>query len=276
MSAPHESGDVAAALQVQLPAAACVIGNMRKLALALVILAAASAGAATKEFHKNVPLAANGSVSLETHNGSVEVAPWAQPAVGIDAKIEPQPDSSHPEDVNVTDVKVTGSGGNVSIVSDYDRVPTHTGFFGMNRELPLIRYVIHIPVTAQVHITTHNASTHVTGVRGDVRVRTHNGATTLRAIEGPIDIESHNGSIDADVAHVPQRMAIESHNGNVTVHLPPDAKFTLRSSSHHSHFESDYAMTQRISGDELHAAVNGGGPELKISVHNGDVRIKKR
>jgi len=249
---------------------------MRKLVIALAILATASAGAA-KEFHKTVPLAANGSVSLETHNGSIEVAPWAQASVGIDAKIEPAPNGSYPQDVNVTDVKVTGSGGSVSIVSDYDRVPDH-GILGISiyRELPLIRYVIHVPATAQFHITNHNASTQITGVHGDVRVRTHNGATTLRAIEGPIDVESHNGNVDADLARVPSRMAFESHNGNVTVHLPADARFNLRSSAHHSHFDCDYPMTQHVSGDEMRAAVNGGGPELKIDVHNGDVRIKKR
>lgn len=246
---------------------------MRKLVIALAILATASAGAA-KEFHKTVPLAANGSVSLETHNGSIEVAPWAQASVGIDAKIEPAPDSSHPEDVNVTDVKVTGSGGSVSIVSDYDRVPDY--FFGINHQLPLIRYVIHVPATAQVHITNHNASTQIIGVHGNVRVRTHNGATTLRALEGAIDVESHNGNVDADLARVPSRMAFETHNGNVTVHLPADAKFDLRSSAHHSRFDSDYPMTQHVSGDSMRAEVNGGGPELKIDVHNGDVRIRKR
>jgi len=251
---------------------------MRTFVAAVASLAlAASLTAATKEVHKVLPLAPNGSVSVDTHNGTIDVTTWNQPSVGIDARIESAPASSHPEDVDKTDVNIRGGGASVDIVSNYDRVPEHSMLiFGTSRILPLIRYTIRVPATAQVHIVNHNANTRITGLRGDVRVRTHNGETTLRGLDGAADIETHNGNVDVEFARVTKPSRFDTHNGDVTLSLPADARFSVQSVAHHGDFRSDFAMAQHARGGVVSGAVNGGGPEIRVSAHNGSLRLRKR
>lgn len=240
------------------------------LAACALVLVAASAAASVKEVHKVVPLAPNGSVSVDTHNGSIDVTTWNQPSVAIDARIEPEPHSSHPEDVDATEVDVRGGGANVEIVSNYDRVPERSLFlFGSTRYLPLIRYTIRVPATATVRIVNHNAFTRVTGLRGDVRVRTHNGATTVRDLSGSADIESHNGAVDVEYVNFTKASRLETHNAALTVVLPANARFRVHRETHHGYLSSDF-------GIGAGGTVNGGGPELRIETHNGALMLRKR
>ena len=86
---------------------------MRKTLIAFcLIVAATAAHAADKRVHKTTSLAPNGSVSIDTHNGTIVVNTWNQPTVDVTARIEAGEWGTQ-EDVNDTDVKVTGSGSDV-------------------------------------------------------------------------------------------------------------------------------------------------------------------
>ncbi|MGZ7033535.1 MAG: hypothetical protein ACXVIJ_16350, partial [Thermoanaerobaculia bacterium] len=103
---------------------------MRKITLVLLLLAIAPMTmAAERRIHKLMPLDANGRVLIGTHNGSITVTTWNQPNVDIDAQIVPA-EWSDDEDVQRTDVKITGSGSSLHIESDYTNVPSHSSWFG--------------------------------------------------------------------------------------------------------------------------------------------------
>src|SRR5512143_889461 len=112
------------------------------LTFAFLTLVAASALAANvKEVHKTVPLDPNGKVTLDSHNGSVTVLAWNQPSVQVDARIVPADHTfDYPEDVQKTEVKVTGGGSSVDIESDYSAVESHVTLFGFNHTRPPVQY----------------------------------------------------------------------------------------------------------------------------------------
>ena len=240
------------------------------------LLAATAAHAADKRIHKTASLAPNGSVSIDTHNGTIVVTTWNQPTVDVTARIEPGEWGSQ-EDVNDTDVKVTGSGSDVRIESDYSSVGTHITWFGISRNLPLVHYTISMPSTARLGITDHNASVRVTGLRNDLHVSSHNGSVEVADLDGAADVETHNGDIRVSYARFTRSSSFETHNGGIDIRLPAGAKFHVNANGHHMDVDSEFpTMVSHVPREGRYVGdINGGGPELRVSTHNGSLRLRK-
>ncbi|HUJ12834.1 MAG TPA: DUF4097 family beta strand repeat-containing protein [Thermoanaerobaculia bacterium] len=249
---------------------------MRRVSLAvLLLLIAAVAGAATeRRVHKTVAVNPAGTVSIDTHNGSVVITTWNQPSVDINARIESEPFGSS-EDVDKTDIKVGGSGGDVTIESDYSNVPTRLTWFGASRDLPLVHYTISLPPGVRVSIKEHNASVNVTGLQNDLRVSGHNGNVEVANLGGAADIETHNGDIRVAFSRFDRSSSFETHNGGIDIRMPPAARFHVNASGHHMDVSSEFATVVTRSGEQYLGDVNGGGPELRVSTHNGSLRLRK-
>lgn len=243
-------------------------------AFALVLsFFAFTATAATRDIHKALPLSADGSVSVDTHNGSVAVIAWPQPNVDIAAHIEAERDDALRE----TDVKISGGGSSVSIVSQY---PDHDfpspAWFSFNSS-PTISYTIHVPATARVKVDNHNAHTVVTGLRGDLRVHSHNGSIRVRDLGGAADIEMHSGSADVEFISFTKPSRFLTHNGDFVVTLPAASRFTLNTDTHRrDSVTSDFPVAVTHNRESLNGAVNGGGPELHFEAHNGYLKLRRR
>src|SRR5262249_591293 len=97
-----------------------------KLVCLLIICVAAPAaviGQTSREISKTLPVAADGSVSIDTFKGSLSVTAWDSPQVEILARIEPDGVSpSDAEKVQNTDVRIDQTSAGVRIKSDYDKV----------------------------------------------------------------------------------------------------------------------------------------------------------
>jgi DUF4097 and DUF4098 domain-containing protein YvlB len=249
---------------------------MRRTALIVsLLLVATLANAATeKRVHKTAAVPANGSVSIDTHNGTVVVTTWNQPEVDVQARIEPAEFGSS-DDVDKTEIKVTESAGDVRIESNYDAVPTHLTWFGVTRNLPLVHYTIQMPATARLAIDDHNSNVKVSGVQNDVRVTSHNGSVDIANLGGAAEIETHNGDITVAFNRFDRNSSFETHNGGIDIRLPQSARFRVNASGHHMDVDSDFATVVSKSGSSYRGDVNGGGPELKVSTHNGSLRLRK-
>jgi len=251
---------------------------MRKVIIPFVLMLAVAtiAAAADKRVHKTAALDPNGSLSIDTHNGHVVVNTWNQPTVDIVARIEPGEYGTQ-EDVDKTEIKVTGSGSSVRIESDYTRVGSHFAWFGITRDLPPVHYTISMPATAQLTIDDHNANVRVTGLRNDIRINSHNGSIDISDLDGAASIETHNGDIRVGYRTFAKSSNFETHNGSIELRLPAGARFHVNANGHHMGVDSDFPTTITRSPREGRYVgdVNGGGPELRISTHNGSLRLKK-
>jgi hypothetical protein len=255
-----------------------------RVPIVCVLLALAPAAviqaARVKQVHKVVALDASGRLSIDTHNGSVMVTTWNQPNVQIDARIEAEEGSDYPEDVEATNVLITGSGANVRVESDYTRVrehPLHWFGFGSQTMLPPVYYTISMPATARLKIENHNSKIRVTGLRGDVAIASHNGPVDVRDFSGAAEIETHNGEIRVAFSSFSKPSRLETHNASVDVRMPPASRFALKVDSHRSNVVSSDFVFASISGERAsyRTTVNGGGPELTFVTHNGSLRLGK-
>jgi hypothetical protein len=236
-----------------------------------------------KHFHRVVALDADGRLTIDTHNGSVTVMTWKQPNVQIDARIEADAQSDDPQDVEKTNIKVTGSGSSVRIESDYSALPSHLSWLGVSvsmnsrSNLPLVHYTISMPSTAALDIDEHNSQIVVSGLHNDLTIDGHNGSIQVRDLDGAAKIETHNGTISVAFARFARASSFETHNGDVEVRMPAQSRFDLNAEGHRSRpVSSDFALTVNSADSDVSSRVNGGGPELRFSSHNGTLHLVKQ
>ena len=256
------------------------------VALALSVAAGAQASD-IKEVHKTVALDKDGSVSIHTYKGNVTVTTWDKPEIQIDARIEPGSDDRYDiEKVEWTEVRISGSGSSVHIESDYDAVKRHEhhGFLGLfdwdSGSLPYVRYTIQMPATASLAIDDYKSDNKVSDLRADLKLNTYKGTGRITNLDGAARVETYKGDVRVEFAKFSKASRFETYKGEVEVRVPRDSKFEMDSDySRHGNISSDFPMMTRAGRwDGAHAsgAVNGGGPELRISTYKGTVRVRAK
>jgi hypothetical protein len=251
----------------------------------LVLAAGIAQAADTKEFHRTVTLDREGRVSVHTFKGSVTVTTWDRPEVRIDARIEPDGnDADQKEKVALTEVRVSGSGESVSIESNYDKAERHGrglfGFFTGNwvNILPFVHYTIQMPATARLEIKDHKSDIKVSDLKSDLKLDTHKGTVVVARLDGAARVETHKGDVRVEFARFSHASRFETHKGEIEVRLPKDSHFDLDADSgRHGDVESDFAMTTRAGHSRAAhttGAVNGGGPELRLTTYKGTLRVR--
>ncbi len=251
---------------------------MKATLVSLLLASTALFAAATKNVDRTLPLRATGSVTLETHNGTVEVRTWDRAEIEIHARIEAAGSSS--EDMrrfDQTNVRIDNTSDSVRIKSVYPDFTWNWSWSGSGGN-PSIHYTINSPRTARWSISDHNGKVDIAGLDAALSVSSHNGTTNVSRLGGPLELEMHNGTVNADITRF-QGAHISMHNGDVELAMPSSSKFDLRTESHSTGIQSDFPLLTRAMGrhnSNFQGSVNGGGPELRINSHNGHVRLRAK
>jgi len=255
------------------------------LSFALPLAAAAAQAADTKEVHRTVALARDGRVAINTYKGSVTVTTWDKPEVRVDAVIEPDGDCRESrEKVQWTQILIRESAGSVAIKSDYDEVKHHTrGFLGLfdfeTGALPFVRYTIQMPATARLEIVDYKSDTTVSNLHADLKLHTYKGTVKVSNLDGAARVDTYKGDVRVEFARFSSASRFDTHKGEIAVRLPKDSRFELDADSgRRGDIQSDFAMTthgRRFSrAARASGAVNGGGPELRMTTYKGTLRVR--
>ena len=235
-------------------------------------------GGNTKNVDRTIPLSAGGSVILETHNGSIHVRTWARPEIEIHARIEMEGWSNGDQRrFDQTTVEIDSTSSSVRIKSKYPEWNFSWGWNGGGN--PQIHYTITAPATARWTIRDHNARLEMRDVQAALHLETHNGPARIVSLGGPLEINAHNGDFQVDFSTF-KGATVDMHNGSVELALPASSKFDLRSNSHNGHLNTDFAVLTHTMGRRhdrnIEGSVNGGGPSLRLSSHNGHFRLRAK
>jgi DUF4097 and DUF4098 domain-containing protein YvlB len=248
-----------------------LIGTFAMLACATLY------AADSKTVDKTLPLPATGSVTLEGHNGSIAIHTWDRPEIEIHARIEMSSWSGFSDAdrqrFEATKVDIDSVGDSVRIKSNY---PDWNWSRGSN---PEIHYTITAPRTARWTIHDHNSQIEVHDLRAALSIFTHNSRVTVDGLAGALELDTHNGDARVEFASFTASSSVDMHNGNVELVLPASSRFDLHSSSHNARLQSDFALLTHVVGQHganVDGTVNGGGPALRLSTHNGDFRIRQK
>ena len=257
---------------------------------AMALSAAMTAQAAdTKEVHRTLSLDRDGRVSIDTFKGTVTVTTWEKPEVRVDASIEPDGDDRESrEKVQWTEVRISGGGVAVEIKSDYDEIKHHKhGFLGIfdfeNGPLPFVRYTIQMPATARLEIHDYKSGINVSNLKGDFKLHTYKGTAKVAGLDGAARVDTYKGDVQVEFARFSRASRFDTHKGEIDVRLPKDSRFDLDADSgRRGDIESDFAVTARAGRSRAGwsravraaGAVNGGGPELRLTTYKGTLRVR--
>ena len=150
--------------------------------------------------------------------------------------------------------------------------------FLFDRSRREIHYLLRVPATVSLDIST---------VNGRIATRGMDGETEVATVNGTIDVEtggSHelyattvNGRVRAKFLHDFQGAKFRTVNGGVEATLPNNASFNVDLSQVNGDFEASFPLNihsnpgrRLVSGE-----VNGGRHELKVVTVNGDVELKQ-
>ncbi len=252
--------------------------------LALLAVAAAAQASDVKEVHKTIALNRDGSLRIKTFKGSIAITTWDRPEVNVDARIEPDGDDRDSlEKVQWTEVRVSGGGRWAEIQSDYDEIKRHGhGFLGIfdgdDGPLPFVRYTIQMPATAALEVEDFKSETHLSDLKADLKLHTYKGTARVANLDGAARVETYKGDVRVEFARFSHASRFNTYKGEIGVRLPKDSRFDLDADSgRHGAIDSDFAVVTRAGrwhSGRAEGAVNGGGPELRLTTYKGTLRIR--
>jgi hypothetical protein len=241
-------------------------GAIAGAALALLLAMPAHAEV-TQDFHKTVPLAADGRVSLSNINGDVEITGWNQNEVQIDA-VKTARDQQRLDEARI---EVNTSGNSVEIETHY---PSHL----INNNPASVRYTLHVPQNARIDkVNLVNGALTVHGVTGEIDANLVNGKLHASDLAGTADLATVNGSIEADYTSLNnvREIKLKSVNGSVDLLLPQSPNADVSASTVNGGISTDFPLTVKGHwvGKNMSGTLGSGGVSIELSNVNGSIHV---
>jgi hypothetical protein len=246
----------------------------------------------TRTVRDTIGLRPDGKVKVSAAAGSVRVATWDRPTVGMTLRIEGD-DAAQVQD---TRVLVEGDSSTVSIRTD-NADPGGPGFWDLiglgSAEGPATYYRLNMPATASLRVSTKSTSVSVEGLTGDVtvegtassiHVRNLTGRVVVGTLSGPLHAENVQGEVIFGTlsgnfhlrsTSLPTKTQIGSFSGDAEVVLPADAAFDLKTEiTWGGGVTSDFAMPDSTAQGDGPVSIGGGGPTVTFESFSGSLTLR--
>ena len=254
-----------------------------------------------REITKDFPLEADGSFSIDTYKGSIEIKTWERAHVAIGVVIEAEGDYDDAAQ-HVADTKIVfnATPSSVHVETDYDDVRASESFLGLfgvsNLSLPSTHYRIMIPRTARVQVDdykskirieniaapvsvdTYKGTLHASDIDGRFMLDTYKGEFAVKGLSGGLKLTTYKGEGSVEFTRFADHASIDTYKGNVGLLLPADARFDIDADiGRRGNLHTDIAMPTGVKDENrIRGKVNGGGPLLAIETYKGNFEIRKK
>ncbi len=238
-------------------------------------------------------------LEVSTSNGNIEVTTWDKDSLAVEAtKFVETPTETDATEL-IREIKIDIKQLNTGICIS-TQLPRTNYNIGVNYKLTLPKQanlnlrsyngniVIHnvdgittamtyngevkvYDLKNRVDIDTHNGSITAHNIEGDAKLTTHNGKLNLTGTFTNLHAETDNGNISCDITRwqASADITLETHNGNITAHLPHVTGIAIYAELHNGKVTSDFPIYTKP--EQLpHTNVI-----LKLITHNGSVNIIK-
>jgi len=206
------------------------------LSLSLVPETAAQAPARTVSDTR--PLASDGTVTVENHEGSITVTAWDRDRVRYEAEIMPTDEDPNAEK---TAIQVQAGDGRLALATKHEDGDDESVVFGFGEDgfqwgganIPAVHYTIRMPRSAALQIDDHESTIEVTGLAAPSDIDTHEGPITVReqrdklivdSHESPVSVADHDGDVTLDthegrveIRRMTGRLSVDTHEGDLSV-----------------------------------------------------------
>lgn len=164
---------------------------------------------------KNFAVAGAGALRVETHGGSIKVAPGSDREVRITAKQRIKADSEAEADelLKKLDLVMEQSGNDVRVVSRYADKPA--GFRFGSWPPVQVDFEITVPASYATDLNTSGGAITVGNLNGKADLRTSGGSIKLGKMGGTVDARTSGGAIALEEAR--GRVELKTSGGNISV-----------------------------------------------------------
>jgi DUF4097 and DUF4098 domain-containing protein YvlB len=237
-------------------------------AILAVLIALPAHAEVTQEFHKTVPLSADGRVSLSNINGDVEITGWNKNEVQIDA-VKTAPDQQRLDEARI---EVNAGSNSVKIETRY---PSH--HFANNNPAS-VHYTLHVPQNARLDkIDLVNGALDVQRVSGEVNADLVNGKLRASDLAGTADLATVNGSVEATYTSLTnvRDIKLKSVNGSVNLLLPQSPNAEVSASTVNGSISTDFPLTVKGHwvGKNMSGTLGSGGVHIELDNVNGSIHV---
>lgn len=204
--------------------------------LFFVFAPAVLAQAPARTVSNTVPLAADGEVTVDNHEGSITVTTWDRARVRYEAEI--MPTDEDPEAEKVT-IQTRAPANRLRLATDHEEGDDESKVFGFDEDgfrwggidIPAVHYTITMPEAAALTIDDHESTIDVTGLTGLLRIDTHEGRISVAEQQADLRIDSHESPISVvdqagdvridthegrmDLRRMTGRLTVDTHDGEL-------------------------------------------------------------
>jgi len=143
-----------------------------------------------------------------------------------------------------------------------------------------VSFVLEVPRTIDLDLSSTNGGIAVEGVEGDLDLRTTNGGLTLEAVAGAVRGRTTNGGITVALEGDRWRgsgLDVQTTNGGVRLQVPERYNARLETGTVNGGLNFDFPVTVRgrISR-RLTTDLGEGGAPIRVMTTNGGVTVSRR
>lgn len=134
----------------------------------------------------------------------------------------------------------------------------------------------------KINVSTVNRGIRVSDSNGDITAETTNGSIVLAKVDSSsVEASTVNGGISFEGrAAESGKYTFTSHNGGVTLILPPATNATFGVRTYHGDFSSSFPVAgppaaEMRQGRRASYTLGSGSAEFEVETFNGDIRIRR-
>jgi DUF4097 and DUF4098 domain-containing protein YvlB len=270
---------------------------------------ALTALALVQQIDTTVPARQGQRLVVDAYGGEIDVKTWARNAVRVEADPSSRTNVGISTAGSAVEIRTEGRRGPPSAVDLHITAPAWMGL-----DLSGVYTDVTVSGTrAPINVETVQGTVDVTGGDGLVSLRSVQGSVRLKGAKGRIEVNSVNedvrvsdaaGEITAETVNgeiVLERVdatsleattvngdvgydgpirsggryTLSSHNGDVTLAMPPSSSATVSVSTFNGEFESEFPVTLREArkGKRFSFTLGGGSAQVSLESFQGTVQL---
>lgn len=274
----------------------------RYLAFALVLIAAAPAGAAEKKLDRTYEVSPGGTLFVEADGASVHVSGSDSNQVVVHMVAR-----GSEENLANTNLEASQKGNDVSVsLRRGKRSWFSFGSWNTDENIEVTvprRYAIDVhtaggsvqlrdtvgsaslrtsggsitanDVTGNVELRTSGGSIHTDTIRGDVNANTSGGDVRLLHVDGKIVGHTSGGSLHCSLVGANRGISATTSGGGIELTLPRTTTGRVEASTSGGQVNSDLPLTSSIREDSrLVGSLNGGGEPIYAHTSGGSITLR--
>jgi DUF4097 and DUF4098 domain-containing protein YvlB len=129
-------------------------------------------------------------------------------------------------------------------------------------------------VAERYDLHTNSGKIQAEGVQGKVKAHSDFGDLVLSGEKAVLDASTNSGSVTFSGTLGEGVSVLESDFGDITVNLPEGSEFNMDLKTDFGSVQSDFPLTtNQAESSRLVGKVGAGGPTLKASTNNGNIKV---